>query len=237
MVANNASVLGCSQCPKAMRFSQRKRDWVKCSGCGQEYLASESAVLEETTQVKRVVVKPRFHDAGERVQNYVDEVLRLNLAIGRVELQQQRIAIGGLSSPTHSAIEAARRGIVGSGNAGTKGVGFAPAREADIDERQARANPALAARYLSMTGDHRRVADAIVSDGHGAEVVEIKSGNKTRSCTLAERIGILCADKQKREKWLLAIAVGNADGAISAAGDLGEKLMKKAAEAWFAETA
>lgn len=220
--------ISCNGCRTAKKRSQIIQRWVRCNDCGQEYLAGPDAVLEPKEQKKprrNRGDRARGSSDEKKVRLYVQDVLEWDKACSKIE----RVAKGA-ASPIISVIAALERGVVGHGCYGTKGVLVGHSNEIDV---AANVDPLGTARYLALRGNARSTTNAVLSDGQGEQMGDVTCGNRTVSCSLAQRVGMRLSNQKTRQRWYKAIADGDSIDAMNAAGDLGDSLLKEAAEAWF----
>lgn len=156
------------------------------------------------------------------IRTFVDRLLAWDRVIAIAES-----AAKGAVSGTAVVQEVLQRGVVGTGNSGTKGVGRAP-----HEEREVRTDPVGSALYRALSPAARRVADAVVSDGRGDQIACVQIGRAQYPLSLYSRIGIRLASDAQLEKWAKKFLSRDSQPAIAESEGLGEKALLEAATEW-----
>jgi hypothetical protein len=202
-----------------------------CAACGHSWLP-DGEVLVPRVRRTRVPSEPKPAPAERRVDvgAFVGALLRWQSKVARVE----RLAFGDASANTLSVMRALEIGVTGSGNRGTKGVGYAPGP--DRDDLDARAvDPIDAARYRALGRLHQGTADAVIDDGQGDHDAEIELDVGVRvTLSLAQRVGWRITAPAQRTKWLAKIVARDARPALNGMTEAGDAALCAAAAAWFA---
>jgi hypothetical protein len=158
-----------------------------------------------------------------QARRFVRELLLWDLSVARAET-----AAKGSVSSTAVVLEVLQVGVIGTGCAGTKGVGRAP-RE---DREPPRTDSLGAAKYRLLSVATREVADAVLADGQGDVLVSLRFGQRVYEVTFPARIRLRLALPAQRERWAAKIAQGDPRPAIAGAEALALPRLESAAREW-----
>jgi hypothetical protein len=172
----------------------------------------------------RSVVVPDVAVLDDVSRAFVLGLLFWDGTVARVE----RAARGGISTLA-PVLDAARLGVIGTGNRGTKGVGIAPVAERDTTV----ADPWGTARYQALGREHQRTADAVIEDAVGlVDAPVILEVGLTLTLTLPQRIGLALAPLERVRRWAMRVLVRDAEPLRSGTDRIGRPAIRAAAEVW-----
>lgn len=124
-------------------------------------------------------------------------------------------------SATEIACVAARAGIVGNGNSGTKGVG----RRSWLDPEPANDRSWYHDWKQTLSGELLRIHEAIADDGAGFELSEYPFGDRVFKLSLEQRLALRLKDHKTLHNWAKHVALKDSQPFLDGAQYFGDQYL------------